>query len=60
MHTDVFMGCDALGSVTFRDPDGWEVITAYSLISKKMDVSDPTKNAEYLTGEYSRYYWNKK
>ena len=60
MHTDVFMGCDALGSVTFRDPDGWEVITAYSFISKKMDVSDPTKNAEYLTGEYSRYYWNKK
>ena len=60
LDTEVFIGCDALSNVTFRDSKGWEVKTAFSLFSKKVDLSDPPKNADYLTDEYCGYYWYRK
>ena len=55
-----FRDCKALNEVVFRDPAGWRVRTMYALFSSKIDVSDPEQNADYLTGEYCDYYWNKK
>lgn len=60
LDTDVFSGCDALNSVTFRAPEGWRVTPAFSIFSEKVDLSDPQKNADYLTGEYCGYYWGNK
>ena len=60
LDTEIFVDCDALSEVTFRDSEGWEVKTAYSIFSKKVDLSDPRKNADYLTDEYCEYYWLKK
>lgn len=54
---EVFYDCDALTEVVFRDPDGWRVSAMYSLTSKKVDLSDPEQNADYLTGEYCSYFW---
>lgn len=56
----VFRSCDALNEVVFRDPSGWQVKTMYALWGQKINLSDPQKNADYLTGEYCDYYWNKK
>ena len=56
----IFVDCDALSEVTFRDPDGWKVKMAFSFRSEKVDLSDPRKNADYLTDEYCEYYWRKK
>jgi hypothetical protein len=56
----IFEDCDALSEVTFRDSDGWEVKTAFSIRSEEVDLSDPRKNADYLTDEYCEYYWHKK
>ena len=56
----VFRSCDALNEVVFRDPSGWQAKTMYALWWNKIDVSDPQKNADYLTGEYCDYYWNRK
>ena len=60
LDNEIFEGCDALSEVTFRDSDGWEVKTAYSIRSEEVDLSDPRKNADYLTDEYCEYYWHKK
>ena len=62
IHLDrgIFKGCEALSEVTFRDPDGWEVKTMFSIRSEEVDLSDPRKNADYLTDEYREYYWRKK
>ena len=57
VEPDVFSGCEALNSVTFRVPKGWRVSGMFSLFSEKIDLSDPRKNADYLTGEYCGYYW---
>ena len=54
---EVFYDCDALTEVVFRDPDGWRVSAMYSLTSKKVDLSAPEQNADYLTGEYCSYFW---
>ena len=54
---EVFYDCDALTEVVFRDPDGWRVSAMYSLTSKKVDLSDPEQNADYLTDEYCSYFW---
>ena len=60
LDKEIFEGCDALSEVTFRDSDGWEVKTEFSIRSEEVDLSDPRKNADYLTDEYCEYYWNKK
>ena len=60
LDTEVFCDCDALNNVIFRDPEGWEVKTAFSIRSEEVDLSDPRKNADYLTDEYCEYYWHKK
>lgn len=60
LGTEIFNDCDALSEVTFRDPEGWEVKTAFSIRSEEVDLSDPRKNADYLTDEYCEYYWHKK
>ena len=60
LDNEIFEGCDALSEVTFRDSDGWEVKTAFSIRSEEVDLSDPRKNADYLTDEYCEYYWHKK
>ena len=59
MDDEIFRGCDALTEVVFRDPEGWKVNTMYSLRSTPIDISDPEQAADYLTGEYLHYYWNK-
>lgn len=58
MDRDVFESCE-LTEVVFRDSEGWKVNAMYSLRSTPVDVSDPEKAAEYLTGEYCDYYWRK-
>ena len=60
LDKEIFEDCDALSEVTFRDSDGWEVKTAFSIRSEEVDLSDPRKNADYLTNEYCEYYWHKK
>ena len=60
LDKEIFEDCDALSEVTFRDSDGWEVKTAFSIRSEEVDLSDPRKNADYLTDEYCEYYWHKK
>ena len=60
LDKDIFKDCDALSEVTFRDSDGWEVKTEFSIRSEEVDLSDPRKNADYLTDEYCEYYWHKK
>ncbi len=60
LECDVFQGCDNLSKVVFRDSSGWQVKTAYSIRSDKVDLSDPMQNANFLTDEYCGYYWNKK
>ena len=57
---EIFVDCDALSEVTFRDPDGWKVKKGFSIRSEEVDLSDPRKNADYLTDEYCEYYWYKK
>ena len=60
LDKEIFEDCDALSEVTFRDSDGWEVKTEFSIRSEEVDLSDPRKNADYLTDEYCEYYWRKK
>jgi hypothetical protein len=59
IDNEIFSDCYALREVTFRDPEGWRIKTMYALFSKKIDLSDPKQNAEYLVDEYSHYYWLK-
>ena len=60
LDEEIFKYCDALSEVTFRDSDGWEVKSRFSIRSEEVDLSDPRKNADYLTDEYREYYWHKK
>jgi hypothetical protein len=54
-----FWGCTALKEIVFKDTSKWSMRGMYWLFSKKIDVSDPAKNAENLTGEYCELYFNK-
>lgn len=54
---EIFSGCYALREVVFKDPDGWKAGTMYTIFPKRMDLSDPEQNADYLTGEYCSYFW---
>lgn len=56
---EIFRGCDALREVVFKDPDGWKAGTMYTIIPKRMDLSDPEQNVEYLRDEFDFYQWKK-
>lgn len=56
---EMFMGCYALREVVFKDPDGWKAGTMYTIIPKRMDLSDPERNVEYLRDEFDFYQWKK-
>lgn len=56
---EMFMGCYALREVVFKDPDGWKAGTMYTIIPKRMDLSDPEQNVEYLRDEFDFYQWKK-
>jgi hypothetical protein len=59
VETGAFRGCTALKEIVFKDTSKWSMRGMYWLFSKKIDVSDPAKNAENLTGEYCELYFNK-
>lgn len=56
---EIFSGCYALREVVFKDPDGWKAGTMYTIIPKRMDLSDPEQNVEYLRDEFDFYQWKK-
>ena len=56
---EIFRGCYALREVVFKDPDGWKAGTMYTIIPKRMDLSDPQQNVEYLRDEFDFYQWKK-
>jgi hypothetical protein len=56
---EIFWGCYALREVVFKDPDGWKAGTMYTIIPKRMDLSDPEQNVEYLRDEFDFYQWKK-
>ena len=56
---EMFMSCYALREVVFKDPDGWKAGTMYTIIPKRMDLSDPEQNVEYLRDEFDFYQWKK-
>ena len=56
---EIFRGCYALREVVFKDPDGWKAGTMYTIIPKRMDLSDPERNVEYLRDEFDFYQWKK-
>lgn len=56
---EIFRGCYALREVVFKDPDGWKAGTMYTIIPKRMDLSDPEQNVEYLRDEFDFYQWKK-
>ncbi len=56
-----FSGCDTLASVTFKDPNGWYVTETEGASSGiDVDVTDKSTITDYLTAEYTFYYWYKK
>ena len=56
---EIFSGCYALREVVFKDPDGWKAGTMYTIFPKRMDLSDPEQNVEYLRDEFDFYQWKK-
>ncbi len=56
---EMFMSCYALREVVFKDPDGWKAGTMYTIFPKRMDLSDPERNVEYLRDEFDFYQWKK-
>jgi hypothetical protein len=54
-----FSGCTSLKEVVFKNTDGWKVQAMHGIFPRKVDVTDPKKNAENLTGAYREYYWIK-
>lgn len=55
----VFEGCVLLSSVVFNKIDYCLVrISQSSNKGYRIDVSDPTKNASNLTGQYCNYFWS--
>lgn len=56
-----FSYCTGLTSVTFENPNGWYVTKkSFATSGTDLDLTDPAKNAEYLTATYSEYYWKRK
>ena len=60
---DAFYNCYMLNSVTFEDANGWQVSDSESFDESTTlsatDLSDPDTAAQYMTGQYNRYYWRK-
>ena len=54
-----FSGCTSLKEVIFKNTDGWKVQAKHGIFPRKVDVTDPKKNVENLTGAYREYYWTK-
>lgn len=53
-----FSGSDNLASVTFANATGWYLKeSATSTTSFTLDVTDPVRNATYLTDTYNAYDW---
>jgi hypothetical protein len=59
LGNNTFIGCTSLKEVVFKNPHGWTVRAMYGIFSNKIDVYNPQKNAENLTGEYLAYFWNR-
>ncbi len=58
---EAFEYCSGLTSVTFENPNGWYVTKkSFATSGTDLDLTDPAKNAEYLTATYSEYYWKRK
>ena len=45
-----FRSLSGLKRVTFEDPDGWSYVSIYTNKVYELDLSDPEKNAEILSG----------
>ena len=57
---NAFSNCSRLTSVTFENTTGWVVSTSSSMtISISVVVTDPSVNADNLTGQYVAYYWKR-
>ena len=55
-----FQYCTRLTSVTFENTTGWEVSTSSSMTNPiSVVVTDPSVNADNLTGQYRTYYWKR-
>ena len=54
-----FSSCTSLKEVVFKNADGWKLQAKHGIFPRKVDVTDPEKNAENLTGAYREYYWIK-
>ena len=55
-----YQRCSALESVVFPNTTGWFVATyASATIGTDVDVTDPSVNADNLTGQYITYYWKR-
>ncbi len=54
-----FGGCNKLKSATFEDASEWFVREEYFSSEFNITVTDPSKNAEYLTKTYYYYTWKK-
>jgi len=44
-----FRGCRGLHSVTFEEPEGWFVSSRYGQPDQALDLSDPIRNARWLS-----------
>lgn len=55
-----FVGCSSLKSVIFENASGWFVSQSSNATGgADITVTDPSKNAKYLTDTYRRYYWKR-
>ncbi|MCR5457173.1 MAG: leucine-rich repeat domain-containing protein [Clostridiales bacterium] len=60
IQTGAFIGCSSLKSVTFSDTKDWIVsIKDNQENGTKVDLTDPSSNAEMLSGKYMTYFWFK-
>lgn len=60
---DAFAGCTSLKSVTFENPDGWQVSQNADMSGgQSVELSSPTQNAVYFTDKnyyVNNYYWKR-
>ena len=56
--TSAFSGCSSLTSVIFEDPNGWCVYGRWGDV--ELNLTDPIKNANYLTNTWCNTGWHKK
>lgn len=56
---NAFSGCKSLVSVTFENADGWSLFKIGATGETGVNVSDPVKNATYLTDTYRNFCWKR-